>query len=494
MNNPTGRPRQTDNPAQPVVDQPPEDHNDPAEKALLGAMLLSPPAVAAAIAHLNPADLYRPHHQTIWTAIVEAPEWGDIILVEAELRRRRQITKIGGPTYLTDLIRACPIPGPDHIGHYARIITEAAQTRRRRTLTTQLSQAVDDPQTWAKLLTTINQPHPNGTGKLRVTTATTLTPRQAHWLDNGQRIPTNAITLLAGREGIGKTTIAYDLIAKLTQGKLGHPTPRAAAICASEDAWHEVVIPRLIAAGADLARVYRIDSTTPDGATTTITTPSDLPELETLCPELDIALLLIDPIMSVIHASLDTHKDREVRQALDPLTRFATTTGTSVIATIHANKTSTTDPGTTIMGSRAFPAVARSVLYAITDPQTEREDRYLLGHIKCNQGPKQPTLRYHLITVTLDQWDITTSRVVWDQQDDRSISEVMATPRQRVESEPAQRVLNWLTKQGPHPVSTSEIVEAFPDMKRNAVERLLSRLVDRGQIVRPIYGHYRSIQ
>ena len=47
----------------------------------------------------------------------------------------------------------------------------------------------------------------------------------------------------------------------ITRGTLDgefHGTPRS-VIVATEDPWSETIVPRLIAAGADLNRVYRCD-------------------------------------------------------------------------------------------------------------------------------------------------------------------------------------------------------------------------------------------
>lgn len=336
--------------------------------------------------------------------------------------------------------------------------------------------------------------------RLEAIPASSMRMRAPRWLAD-KRIPAGAITLLGGREGIGKSTISYDLAARITLGTqpgryLG--TPRAVAVVATEDAWEEVIVPRLVAAGADRTRVLRVDARTEEGRLDAISVPADLTQLATLCAEHDIALVIIDPLMSVIHGSLDTHKDRDVRQALDPLARFARDNAVAVLGLIHVNKTSTTDPLNSIMASRAFTATARSVLYCIVDPESEREDRYLFGHPKSNLGPKQPTIRYHLIEVRIDLPEpiegdppfITTSRVIWDGDDDRSIRDAMQTPTpERADSEVTTRIIDWLTDQH-RAVPAAELVTAFNDVKRNTLDKHLSRLVQRGKIVRPFHGHY----
>jgi len=341
---------------------------------------------------------------------------------------------------------------------------------------------------------------PPANRRLEATPASTMRMRAPTWLAD-KRIPTSAITLLGGREGIGKSTISYDLAARITRGDqpgryLGHP--RAVGVVASEDSWESVILPRLVAAKADLTRVFRVDARTEEGALDAISVPADLDRLATLCDDKGIVLVVLDPLMSVIHASLDTHKDREVRQALDPLARFATVTGVAVLGLIHVNKTATTDALNSIMASRAFTAIARSVLYCILDPEADREDRYLFGHPKSSYSPRQPTVRYHLVEVTIELADptededaaITTSAVVWDGDDDRSIRDAMeSSPTDRADSETTIRIVDWLTEQG-RPVATKEIIWVFPDLNPDTLRKHLSRLVKRGKLVQPIYGHY----
>ena len=65
--------------------------------------------------------------------------------------------------------------------------------------------------------------------------------------------------------------------------------------------------------------------------------------------------------MSRLSDRIDTHRDAEVRLALEPLAALANRAGMSVLGIIHHNKSGSTDPLQVIMGSRAFTAVARSV-------------------------------------------------------------------------------------------------------------------------------------
>ncbi|WP_017936248.1 AAA family ATPase [Nocardioides sp. Iso805N] len=104
-----------------------------------------------------------------------------------------------------------------------------------------------------------------------------------------------SLALLAGREGLGKSTVAYDLTARITRGSLpgtGYGHPGAVIICATEDSWEYTIVPRLIAAGADLDRVFRVDVSTATHVHTTLSLPRDLGGLGRLVSHVDAALVL----------------------------------------------------------------------------------------------------------------------------------------------------------------------------------------------------------
>src|SRR5262249_21150306 len=76
------------------------------------------------------------------------------------------------------------------------------------------------------------------------------------------RIPRGMLGLIAGREGVGKSLTLAWLIAQITRGRLAgdeRGTPRKVIICATEDSFAHTIVPRMIAADADLAMVARVD-------------------------------------------------------------------------------------------------------------------------------------------------------------------------------------------------------------------------------------------
>lgn len=286
--------------------------------------------------------------------------------------------------------------------------------------------------------------------RIRLTNAASIEIRPVHWLW-ADRIALGTMALLGGREGIGKSTVAYQLAADITKGALPGAffgTPKAVIVAATEDSWAHTIVPRLMAAGADLTLIYRVDVQTAMGFETGVSLPRDLVGLEEAVREIDAALILLDPLVSRLDAKLDTHKDAEVRQALEPLVRVADNTNAAILGLIHLNKSISTDPLTMLMGSRAFAAVARAVLFAMVDP--DDETARILGQPKNNLGRTDlPTLSFRIVTAHVmdtDEGPIFTGRVDWTGETPRSLSEVIQAASEGADNRTAtQEAADWLT-------------------------------------------------
>ncbi|MGI8699615.1 MAG: AAA family ATPase [Nocardioidaceae bacterium] len=293
--------------------------------------------------------------------------------------------------------------------------------------------------------------------RVTLTAASSIAVRPVKWLWT-QRLALGTLALLGGREGIGKSTIAYTLTADITRGRLPgecHAKPRAVIVAATEDSWSHTIVPRLMAAGADLDRVYRVDVNTYDGTTVDLILPRDLRSLDDAVRRVDAALILLDPLMSRLDAKLDTHKDAQVRQALEPLVRVADASGAAILGLIHVNKSASTDALTTLMASRAFAAVARAVLFVMVDP--DDETTRLLGQPKNNLGRTDlPTLTFRIesahVTDT-DEGPVWTGRVHWLGETSRSIQEALSSASEPSDArsatkEAAEWLVDHLTSQG----------------------------------------------
>ena len=178
------------------------------------------------------------------------------------------------------------------------------------------------------------------------------------------RIPAGSLGLLAGREGTGKSSFLIWLAARITTGTLPgslRGRPRAVIYVAVEDSWKYTIVPRLMAAGADLDLVYRAEVQAIEGDTVSLSLPADNRLLEEAITGNDVAMVALDPLMSAISDTLDTHVNRQVRQALDPLARLADRTGAVIAGIAHFNKSAGTDASSLITASGAFKDVARFI-------------------------------------------------------------------------------------------------------------------------------------
>jgi hypothetical protein len=273
--------------------------------------------------------------------------------------------------------------------------------------------------------------------KIVLTCAADIEPEPTWWLwKDGKdgadgRLPLGQLALLAGREGEGKSSIAYERAARITRGQLEgdlYGTPRAVIIAATEDSWKHTIVPRLMVAGADLKLVFRIQVEIRDCGTFDLILPEDVQALKEAIVEKEAALVLLDPVISRISKKLDTHKDADVRGGLEPMARLADETSCCVLGIIHVNKSSSRDPLTTIMGSRAFVATARAVLYVVKDPDDPK--KRLLGQPKNNlgkSGDDLPTLVFRIepAEVPTAKGPANVSRVVWEGTSEVTINEVL---------------------------------------------------------------------
>jgi RecA-family ATPase len=264
------------------------------------------------------------------------------------------------------------------------------------------------------------------------------------------RIPAGALTLLAGREGIGKSLVGVHLAAQLTRGTLPgdrHGRPSRVMFATSEDAWEFTMVPRLLAAGADLDLVGRVQ-VEDDGIIFGLTTPVDVPALTAYIGTHDVAALILDPLTSVMDGRIDAHRDREVRTALEPLGKLAEETGASVFGLVHLGKGMGTDPVNLILGSRAFSAVTRLVLVAARDPDDDAA--YVLSVEKSNLGRIDiPGLTYRIdgMEIATDEGPAGAGLLVWTGETDRRVRDIMADAGEEHSNrdEAAKWLIDYLT-------------------------------------------------
>jgi replicative DNA helicase len=106
-------------------------HDLHAEESLLGAMMLSTEAIAAAAGVVTAADFYKPAHGHVFDAVhtlYASGQPADAVTVADELRRAGLLEAIGGPAVLAQIMASTP--ATTNAGRYASIIEEYALLRR----------------------------------------------------------------------------------------------------------------------------------------------------------------------------------------------------------------------------------------------------------------------------------------------------------------------------------------------------------------------------
>lgn len=245
--------------------------------------------------------------------------------------------------------------------------------------------------------------------ELLLTRASDIPCTPINWLWP-QRIVGDGLTIITGPVGVSKSLISVDVAARVTTaGKwpdgTGHAPLGSVILFGAEDDAGKVVVPRLVAAGADLDRVLVCQGTT-DG---TAESDPDAVILERHIDQLrasldavtDCRLVVFDPLPDYIAA--DENSSREVRAALLPLARLAQERNVAVVAVLHQNKKTDLTTVQRIAGSGAFAQIARVVLTIGTPPEDAEggaDDRRVMLVSKSNYGRKNIGQSYDIETMS----------------------------------------------------------------------------------------------
>ncbi len=230
--------------------------------------------------------------------------------------------------------------------------------------------------------------------------ASEIEPVAVRWLWPG-RIPLGKLTLLAGDPDEGKTLASLDVAARVTTGGEwpdgGHAEIGSVIVMSAEDNPDDTLVPRLIAAGADRARVHFIEAirlVTADGKETRrAVSLADVPAIENALTQIgDAKLVIVDPISAYL-SDADSHKNAEVRALLSPLAELAATYSVAMLAITHLSKSG----GKALyraIGSIGFIGAARAAWLFARDG--ENPERRLMLRLKNNLAPDRGGLAYTL--------------------------------------------------------------------------------------------------
>jgi putative DNA primase/helicase len=237
---------------------------------------------------------------------------------------------------------------------------------------------------------------------LQTICAADVTIRGFDWLWPN-RFAIRKIGLIAGLPDEGKGQLLCYIAAQTTQTpggewpcNEGHAVTGNVIILSAEDDASDTLVPRLIAAGADLKRVHIIKMVRDRDSERMFNLASDLELLRKKIIEIgNVVLVEIDPISAYFGVGkVDSFRTTDVRAVLGPLVDLAEKQDVAILGIMHFNKkVDITNVLLRISDSLAFGAAARHVFGVIDDAANERK---LVVRGKNNQAARKDnqTLSY----------------------------------------------------------------------------------------------------
>jgi len=226
--------------------------------------------------------------------------------------------------------------------------------------------------------------------------AKSLKREPVEWLLKG-RMAYGTLVILDGAKGVGKSTLCAALAAHVTSGvKIPSGRPKILSDVlwlTSEESYDQAVRPRLTAAGCDMARVH-VPGVNERGSLHHFSFPSRLKSLREGIEQLNVALVVLDPLSSHFDPGLDLNSEGSLRPVLEAVSQLAQETGCLILGIRQLRKDRSCARVDQGLGSGSISHVARTVL-AIDWPD-RRQPRRLLRVVASNMGGRTGPLEYEI--------------------------------------------------------------------------------------------------
>jgi len=210
-------------------------------------------------------------------------------------------------------------------------------------------------------------------------------------------LPLGKLAILDGDPGLGKSTLLFDLAARVSNSGVMPDGAQGASgnviILNAEDDPAETIQPRLAAAGANPERVFHLGEVNGGSRRRQVQIPDDAPLLGRLIAEQDARLLIVDPLLAFL-AGADANCDQHIRRVLQQISTIAHEHGCTVICVRHLNKGASAKAVYRGSGSIGVIGHARTGLLVAQDP--DDDEQRILAVSKCNMAVKPASLRFAL--------------------------------------------------------------------------------------------------
>lgn len=222
---------------------------------------------------------------------------------------------------------------------------------------------------------------------------------EAEWLIKGW-MPKGQITLLASEGGIGKTTIACNLIAAISSGDSCildaeddiQRMPQTVMVFTTEDSISQKLKKKLRLMGANMSNIIAPDPSADEtGMITKLKFGS--PELEQAIRAYKPALCVFDPIQGYVPPDINMGSRNAMRDCMARLTALGEEIGCTFLVICHSNKRKGAYGRDRISDSSYLWDISRSVIMA--GRTEDREVRYLSNE-KNNYAKLQETVLFRI--------------------------------------------------------------------------------------------------
>jgi putative DNA primase/helicase len=236
-------------------------------------------------------------------------------------------------------------------------------------------------------------------------------PKRIIWLWPN-RIPQGKLTVFAGNPGVSKSVVTCEVTAIVTSQRRWPDCPNTNEPCevlmlVGEDGWDDTVVPRLMAAEADLSKIHHLklvsfndaEGMTEKGRQFKFDTDLKLLE-KTLDFNPNIRMVIVDPASNYL-GKAKMYDEQSVREkVLVPLADLAERKKVSVIVVMHLNKKADLEAIHRVGGAMAFVGVARNAWLFVRDPK-DTEIIYML-QLKTNIAKLDGGLKYRIADATVE--------------------------------------------------------------------------------------------
>lgn len=309
-------------------------------------------------------------------------------------------------------------------------------------------------------------------------------------------LPLGTPLCFSGASGAGKSPVVTDIAARVTNPELGWPDgaknegeARDVLFVSSEDSITSIVVPRLVAAGADLSHVFFIEGSrreNSDGYLDLLALDADLAAVREKVKEIpDLALGVIDPITN--HLGRAKYTDtQQVRSVLMPVnTDLCQERGVCLIYVTHINRrdSETTAVQQLVLGAEAYVGMSRMGYFFGKSDEDDKYEHTMAEHRNASSA----SLRYRTGSkdFTHDGEEFKDVRTVeWIGESKATAQEIMSTaPREDKSKLLDGFVLKMLSRDRGTPVKTvqTELEKTFPEIPIN--QGVMSRIQKRNKAV-----------